>query len=127
MYPPLVAITAPGNNSDVSGDVNVSATDNVSVSVSNVRLYAGNALVGTDFSSPYLFNRNPDNANEGDAAAYDGVSDAVEGAGDTDQDGVPDYLDSIDNPAVLQGLGGGAVLPVAAEAGVVVRWAGRMQ
>lgn len=71
---PAVAITAPGNNSDVSGDVNVdvSATDNVSVS--NVKLYAGNALVGTDYSSPYRFNWNPDNANEGDAVVLRAVA-----------------------------------------------------
>ena len=36
----------------------------------------------------------------------DGISDAAEGDGDQDQDGVPDYLDSIDNPAILQALPG---------------------
>jgi hypothetical protein len=37
---------------------------------------------------------------------HDGLSDATEGTVDTDQDGIPDYLDSIDNPAILQGLSG---------------------
>ena len=36
----------------------------------------------------------------------DGLSDAAEGTADTDQDGIPDYLDDIDNPAVLQGING---------------------
>ena len=36
----------------------------------------------------------------------DGLSDAAEGVVDTDQDGIPDYLDAIDNPAVLQGIKG---------------------
>ena len=36
----------------------------------------------------------------------DGRSDAAEGAKDTDQDGIPDYLDAIDNPAILQGIKG---------------------
>ena len=36
----------------------------------------------------------------------DGITDAREGTGDSDQDGVPDYLDSIDNPAVMQGITG---------------------
>ena len=36
----------------------------------------------------------------------DGISDADEGTGDVDQDGVPDYLDNIDNLTVLHGLVG---------------------
>jgi thermitase len=34
----------------------------------------------------------------------DGISDDDEGTGDADQDGVPDYLDAIDDPAVLQSV-----------------------
>jgi len=34
----------------------------------------------------------------------DGISDADEGKGDGDQDGVPDYLDAIDDPAILQSI-----------------------
>lgn len=34
----------------------------------------------------------------------DGLIDAQEGAGDVDQDGVPDYLDGIHNPSVLQAI-----------------------
>ena len=34
----------------------------------------------------------------------DGISDEDEGTGDADQDGVPDYLDAIDDPAVLQSV-----------------------
>ena len=33
-----------------------------------------------------------------------GISDADEGTGDADQDGVPDYLDAIADPAILQGI-----------------------
>jgi hypothetical protein len=33
----------------------------------------------------------------------DGIPDADEGRGDEDQDGIPDYLDAIDDPAILQG------------------------
>lgn len=31
----------------------------------------------------------------------DGIDDDIEGAGDTDQDGIPDYLDAYDNPPTL--------------------------
>jgi thermitase len=34
----------------------------------------------------------------------DGIADAEEGTGDEDQDGIPDYLDAIDDPAILQGV-----------------------
>ena len=34
----------------------------------------------------------------------DGVSDADEGTGDSDQDGVPNYLDAINDPAILQSI-----------------------
>ena len=36
----------------------------------------------------------------------DGRSDAVEGLGDIDQDGISDFLDAISNPVVLQGING---------------------
>ena len=45
----------------------------------------------------------------------DGVSDAVEGAGDCDGDGVPDYLDA--DPCVTIGGGGGSGAPPDAGAG----------
>ena len=44
-------------------------------------------------TAPLLLNQNSDN---------DGIDDVDEGFGDSDSDGIPDYLDGLDNPVLMQ-------------------------
>ncbi|MDP2905532.1 MAG: Ig-like domain-containing protein [Candidatus Omnitrophota bacterium] len=53
--PPQVSITAPANNSTVSGSVNIQATATDNVGVAKVEFYVDNSLKSTDTTSPYAY------------------------------------------------------------------------
>ena len=78
---PTVAINSPANNSVVSGVVNVDASAADNVAVVQVSLYAGNTLVGTDYSSPYRFSWDAGSASAGDTVVLRAV--AADSSGNT--------------------------------------------
>ncbi|MDP2905412.1 MAG: Ig-like domain-containing protein, partial [Candidatus Omnitrophota bacterium] len=53
--PPQVSITAPVNNSTISGSVNIQATATDNVGVTKVEFYVDNSLKSTDTAAPYAY------------------------------------------------------------------------
>ncbi len=71
---PTVALTAPANNSTVSGSTTISASASDNVGVSKVEFLVDGAVVGTDTSSPYSTSWNSSTAGASasiTAKAYD--------------------------------------------------------
>lgn len=72
---PTTAITSPASGATVSGSVNVTASANDAVGVTNVEFYVDGVLAGTDSSAPYSFSWNTATATNGShslsSKAYD--------------------------------------------------------
>jgi hypothetical protein len=76
--PPVVSITAPANNANVSGSVTVAVNATDDTAVSKVELYVDGALANTDTTSPYSFTLNTASLSVGvhalSAKAYDAAN-----------------------------------------------------
>ena len=80
--PPTVSVTAPTNNATVSGTITISANASDNIGVTKVEFYVGNALIGTDTTSPYSISLNTTTTSEGTntikAKAYDDANNSTE-------------------------------------------------
>ncbi|MDP2904884.1 MAG: Ig-like domain-containing protein, partial [Candidatus Omnitrophota bacterium] len=56
--PPQVSITAPANNSTVSGSISIQATATDNKGISKVEFYVDNALKATSYGLPYAYSWN---------------------------------------------------------------------
>jgi hypothetical protein len=81
---PVVSLTAPGNNSSVSGTVVITATASDNVGVSMVEFYRNGALLFASNVAPYTFNWNTSAVANGGctlmAAAYDSAGNIKQSA-----------------------------------------------
>ncbi len=81
---PTVSVTAPANNSSVSGTVSVTASASDSIGVSKVEFYVNGTLQSTDVSTPYLYSWNTASLAAGSytlmAMAYNAAGNAVQSA-----------------------------------------------
>ena len=81
---PSVAISAPAANGQVSGTVSVQLTASDDVGVTEVTLYAGATLIGSDTAAPYAINLNTtvyaNGALQLTARAYDAAGNEALGA-----------------------------------------------
>ncbi|MDD2733441.1 MAG: Ig-like domain-containing protein [Desulfuromonadaceae bacterium] len=82
---PVVSLTAPGNNSSVSGTVVITAAASDNVGVSMVEFYRNGALLFASNVAPYAFNWNTTSVANGGctlmAAAYDSTGNVKQSAG----------------------------------------------
>ncbi len=83
--PPVAAISAPSNNSRLSGNIVISANATDNVGVTKVEFYRGATKLGEDTSSPYSYSWNTGATNDGPylltAKAYDSANNITTSAG----------------------------------------------
>ncbi len=90
---PTVSVTAPANNSTVSGTATVTATASDNVGVTKVEFYVNGALNATDTTAPYNYAWNTKNVANGN---YTLTAKAYDAAGNVGQSG--NVVINVNNP-----------------------------